>query len=72
MPSDRSQTGRTSACWRITIAHPSVRFIYFSVEKLDGKTIEALSVVSLLGQGVADVVVFGECLSILETLPEPP
>jgi hypothetical protein len=47
-----------------------VRYIYFNVAKLDGKTIEALSVVSLLGQGVGDVIVFGawrfECTSELE------
>ena len=47
-----------------------MRYIYFNVEQLDGKTIEALSVVSLLVQGFADVIVFGELRSSLG-LPPP-
>ena len=48
-----------------------MRYIYFNVEQLDGKTIEALSVVSLLVQGVADVIVFGELRSALPARPPP-
>lgn len=48
-----------------------MRYIYFNVEQLDGKTIEALSVVSLLVQGVADVIVFGELRSTRSARPPP-
>lgn len=36
------------------------RFVYFCVEKIDGRAIEALTLIALLGQGVADIIVFGE------------
>jgi len=36
------------------------RFIYFMAAEIDDSAIEGLSLISLLGQGFADVIVFGK------------
>ena len=41
------------------VADDRTRFVYRCVVQQDDKTVEALTLVSLLGQGVSDIIVFG-------------